>query len=216
MTVLATIAISSDDFDLGKILTGYDSVIELTQFVPIDDDLIPYFWAENHDLDAFEEEVRADDRVSELTHLNNKADRRLYQVKWTQGIDGFLTALSNHDLLVEHAQGNDDEWTFRLRAHDREPLAEFQAACTDHGITLFVRDVHHNPDDPKQPSYELTEKQQEALVVAQTHGYFEIPQKHSLTELAEELDISRQSFSRRLSRGLNTLLINTVHPTSDL
>lgn len=211
MTVLATIAVGASDFTLGKILTGYDSVIELTQFVPIDGEVVPYFWAENHDLDAFEAEVRADARVAELTHLDGAVDRRLYQVEWTEGIDGFLGALGEHDILVEHATGNDEEWVFRLRAHDREPLAAFQASCTDHGITLSVRDVHHNPDDPDQPSYGLTDDQQEALLVAQTNGYFNIPQEHSLTELADGLDISRQSFSRRLKRGHNTLITNTLN-----
>lgn len=127
MTVLTTISIDAGDFDLGEVLTGYDSVIELTQFVPIDGELVPYFWAENHDLDTFEGEVRADSRVAELTHLDGAVDRRLYQVEWTEGIDGLLTVLGEHDILVEHAKGNDDEWTFHLRAHDREPLAKFQA-----------------------------------------------------------------------------------------
>jgi predicted DNA binding protein len=216
MTVIATIAIDAADFELGKILTGYDSVVELTQFVPMDNDLVPYFWAENHDLDEFEEEVRADDCVAELTHLDGAVDRRLYEVKWTDGIDGFLTALSEHDLLVERAKGNDDEWEFRLRAHDREPLAAFQAACTDHGVTLHVREVHHNPDDPAQPAYGITEKQQEALELAHANGYFNIPQEQSLTELAEELGISRQSFSRRLNRGLDTLLTKILRTETNL
>jgi predicted DNA binding protein len=215
MTVLATIAIDSADFDLGEVLTGYDSIIELTQFVPIDNDLVPYFWAENHDLAAFEEEVRADDRVAELTRLDGAVDRRLYQIEWTEGMDGFLTALSEHDLLVEHAEGTDDEWTFQLRAHDRAPLAAFQATCTDHDITLQIREVHHNPDGPEQPAYGLTDKQQEALVVAQTNGYFNIPQEQSLTDLGDKLGISRQSFSRRLNRGLSTLLTTTLLATHD-
>lgn len=80
---------------------------------------------------------------------------------------------------------------FRFRAHDRAPLAAFQFACTDAEITLQVRDVHHNPDDPNRPSYGLTDKQQGALLVAQTNGYFDVSQERSLTELAEELEISR-------------------------
>jgi predicted DNA binding protein len=107
-------------------------------------------------------------------------------------------------------RATDEEWTFRLRAHDREPLAAFQAACTDHGITLRVQEVHHNPDDPDHPAYGLTEKQQEALTIAHANGYFEIPQAYSLTELAEECDSTRQAFSRRLNRGLSTLLTATA------
>ena len=46
MTVLATITIDTTDFELGEILAGYETRRELTQFVPIDSDLGPYFWAE--------------------------------------------------------------------------------------------------------------------------------------------------------------------------
>jgi hypothetical protein len=106
MTVIATIAIDTTDFELGEILSGYETRVELTQFVPIDSDLVPYLWAENHDLDTFEKAVRADDRVGELTYLDGAVGRRLYQVEWAEGIDGMLSALGDHDLLVEHATGN--------------------------------------------------------------------------------------------------------------
>jgi hypothetical protein len=41
---MTVIAIDADAFDLGEILTGDDSVVELTQFMPIDSDLVPSFW----------------------------------------------------------------------------------------------------------------------------------------------------------------------------
>lgn len=43
MTVLATIAIDAAAFALGKVLSGYNTRIELTQFVSIDGDLLPSF-----------------------------------------------------------------------------------------------------------------------------------------------------------------------------
>lgn len=209
MTVLATIAIDSDKFDLGEVLSGYDTQIELTQFVPIDDSLVPYFWADNHDFENFESAVRDDPRVQQLTSLNGTVGRRLYNVEWSGEMDGFLTALDEHEILIESATGTDSEWEFHLRAHNREPLAAFQAACREHDIPLQVRRVHHNPDDPTV-SYGLSEKQREAVILAVEHGYFDVPREHSLTDLAEELDISRQAFSRRLQRGLHSVLINTV------
>lgn len=210
MTIRATIAIDTADFDLGEVLTAHDTFAELTQFIPIDDTLVPYFWAENLDLDAYEAEVRADPRVAQLVHLNEGAGRRLYQIEWADNMDGFLEYIHTPELLVESGRGTNDRWVFRIRAQSREPLAAFQAACADEGIVLQVQNAHHNPDDPERPLYGLTDKQQEALLIAQANGYFEIPQEKSLTELADEVGISRQSFSRRLNRGLNTLLINTL------
>ena len=57
MTVLATIAIDADVFALGEVLSDGDTGtrVELTQFVPTADSLVPYFWVTHSaDHDAFE------------------------------------------------------------------------------------------------------------------------------------------------------------------
>ncbi|PSP75883.1 bacterio-opsin activator [Halobacteriales archaeon QS_1_68_20] len=46
---------------------------------------------------------------------------------------------------------------------------------------------------------ELTEKQRTAAVRAMAAGYYERPRQTSLSELAEEMDISKSAFSQRLS-----------------
>jgi predicted DNA binding protein len=46
----------------------------------------------------------------------------------------------------------------------------------------------------------LTEKQREALDLAYTEGYFERPRRTTQAELADELGISKQAVSRRLTR----------------
>ncbi|MFQ3293780.1 MAG: hypothetical protein ACI9PP_000658 [Halobacteriales archaeon] len=46
----------------------------------------------------------------------------------------------------------------------------------------------------------LTEKQHEALELAYDEGYFERPRRTNQAQLADELGISKQAFSRRLAR----------------
>ncbi|HET7324590.1 MAG TPA: bacterio-opsin activator domain-containing protein, partial [Halococcus sp.] len=130
MTVTATISIPSDAFELGEILAMEAGIsIELTQFVPVDDGLIPYFWASDGDLREFENEVRADSRVKSLTGLDSAVDSTLYQIEWHDSVDGFLGALIEHDVMVESATGTADEWTFHLRTHDSDALSRFHSVC---------------------------------------------------------------------------------------
>ena len=53
--VVAEFTISSDVFVLGQVLRNHEDVrVDLTQFVPLGDALVPYFWAETDDVRAFE------------------------------------------------------------------------------------------------------------------------------------------------------------------
>jgi predicted DNA binding protein len=213
VTVLAAIAIDAEDFALGQVLSdgGTETRIELTQFVPIDGDLIPYFWAtESTDLDGFERHVLDDPRVAELTDLDGGIDRTLYRVEWAaEGLDGFLDTLGEHAVFVERASGTATEWTFRLRADTQEALSRFQAACFEADVPLDVRRVIHNPVPSEPDLYGISDKQRVALALAFEEGYFHVPRETSQTELAERIGISRQAFSRRLDRALDTLIANT-------
>ena len=52
----------------------------------------------------------------------------------------------------------------------------------------------------------LSDKQRAALEVALRRGYFERPREVTQAELAEEFDISKQAFSRRLARAERAVL----------
>lgn len=213
MTVLAAIAIDSADFALGEVLSdgGTDTRIELTQFVPIDGDLVPYFWlVHSGDQETYEQHVQADPRVERLTNLDGGVDRTLYRIEWADdGLDGFLDALRDNAVLVEDARGTPDEWVFRLRADTQEELSRFQQDCFEANVHLDVQRVMHNPAPTGPNKYGITDKQAEALELAFEEGYFHVPRETSQTELAEIVGISRQAFSRRLNRALDTLVEGT-------
>lgn len=211
MSVIATIAVESDQFELGQVLdTRQDLRVDLTQFVPINGMLAPYFWVEDDGNEVFEADVRSDPRVKELTALNGVVDYTLYRIEWVEGIDGLLDTLAEHEILVERGVGTDSTWIFRLRSESREALSRFQNDCIEKGITVEIRRLVDNPDDPDTNRFELTTKQHEAVMMALEEGYFDVPRHASLTDLAEIVGISRQAFSRRLNRGLRGLLVNTL------
>lgn len=205
MSIIAGIAIDAEAFVIGQILSATTTRIDLTQFVPVDGRLSPYFWKERGgDREAFEARVRADDRVASLTNLDGRTDAHLYHVEWAEDVDGFLTALCDHDILVEGARttAGGECWVFRLRAHTQQDLSAFQEACFEKGVSVDVRRVHQNPDQRDEESIlNLSEKQREALVTALKQGYFDAPRGKSQEQIAASMNISRQAFAKRLRRA---------------
>jgi len=57
---------------------------------------------------------------------------------------------------------------------------------------------------------ELTDDRREALEAALEEGYFEVPRRIDLVELADQLDISDSALSQRLRRGITTVLADHV------
>jgi len=214
MSVIASLSIDADEFVLGDVLAATTTRIELTQFVPVDNQLVPYFWKEHDgDREAFERSVRDHSAVAALSNLDGRVNSHLYRIDWTDEVDGFLTALRDQDVLIEEGTTTDGEsWLFQLRALDQDALSTFQDDCYTRNVPLNVRRVIHNPDIPDsiRSLIGVTSKQQEALMLALERGYFDVPRDISADDLGEELNISGQAFSRRLQRGHRSILTNLL------
>ena len=214
MTVVAEYTIPADAFHVGQILAvdpGY--TIRLVEFVPIGGGIIPYFWVEDHEegFATFEERVRGDDIVASLTALDGHTNKMLYRIEWAGQIDGLLEAFQTFDMAIETATGTTDEWRFRVFSEDHGTLSEFRQYCVDHEIPLTVERVY-NPSPPDDDAaYDLTSDQLEAIRLAFDEGYFNIPRETTMTDMGDELGISRQAVSNRLRRGMVQLLEHTIN-----
>jgi predicted DNA binding protein len=210
MSVSATLSIRVDQFEFGEILAvdGVDR-IELFQIASLASPGSPYCWVEGAQIAVFESAVRADPRVEAIVQVDTLENRRLYRIELKHPENGFLGLLSAHELIVERGYCRDQTWTFRIRAVQVEMLSAFQAACLEQGVRFDVERVSTELL-AHEWEYDLTQKQREALELAFNEGYFRVPRETSLTSLESRIDISRQAFSRRLSRGLHTLLQNTL------
>lgn len=208
--VAVEVSIPSDAFEVGQILQDHvDVLIDPTQFVPNGDSFMPYFWVETDDEESFEDAVRADDRVASLVEVDTAGDRTLYKIEWAEEVNGFFGAVTEHDLHIDDATGTDERWTFRLRGPDRESLAAFREAVLEEEIPLHIRRVW-NPEAREGDEYGLTEVQRETVKLAYREGYFDDPRSVSQSDLAGELDVTRQSVSRRIRGGLKNLLSTTL------
>lgn len=111
-----------------------------------------------------------------------------------------LEALTRNRSIVRRILVTASGWEQTRWFADRAAFDEYREFWADNGVTLAVDRLVH-PSDQKRSEDPLTAPQREALRVAHDRGYFEIPRRTSLAEIAEELDISAPSLSERLRRA---------------
>jgi len=87
-------------------------------------------------------------------------------------------------------------------------FSSFWQEHADFGLERLTRD-----GEPESPGDGLTDRQYEALRTAYELGYFDIPRRASLDDVAEELDITASSVSERLRRAQTQLIQETVATT---
>ncbi|MDS0297576.1 helix-turn-helix domain-containing protein [Halogeometricum sp. S1BR25-6] len=210
MSAFLDFTVPREAFVLGQVLdVDHVGYIELTQFVPVGESLVPFFWAETDDAEAFEAAVTDSPRVADLVGLDGVTGQTLYRVQWESGVDGLLDALQAHDIAVLHASTRDGDWWFKTVAADREVFTRFQAACHEKGLPIEVRRLS-NGRTRERALYGLTEKQRDALLLAYRAGYFEPGTDVRLGDISERLEISQQALGGRLKRGTHALVRNTI------
>lgn len=209
MATIVELTLPATNFPLGRLLTaGTETQVEFERIVPVGANVIPLFWAWNTDLEAFERHVRAHDRVRELAEVEQVDDRRLYLLKWDIPENGFFEGFTAAETIIRSAYGYDTRtWEFEILFPTQEDLTTFHNHCRENDIqyTLGQMRTLTEAGDEHLESV-LTERQRDALLLALQRGYFETPRRVTLSELAEEFDISQQSLSDLIRRGNEALL----------
>jgi predicted DNA binding protein len=205
MPVVGEIELPADQFVLGRVLREVGEYhAELTQFVPMRDQFVPYFWIEHGTPSEIAPTLREHAQVAAVTKYDERAGRTLYELEWTGPLDDFLSLLMEQDVLVAAASGTPAVWEFDLLASDREDIATFQEACRENEVPIEIRSVTQTSPSSGD-RIDLTEKQHRILRLANERGYFEVPRQVTTSELAAELDISPQAASKRLRRALGAM-----------
>lgn len=218
MSVLTEFLIPANKFVLASTLTASpDMRIEISRVVGGKSHVTPYFWAFGNDFRTFEDALRADDTVQEVLILeeqkagSGEEGERFYRVTWEMAVPNLISAVSDAKATVLDAVSTDDDrWEVKILFPNDEALSKFRDYCLEHDFGFEPTRVYR-PENPKERGeYGVTNEQQEALEAAYHQGYFGVPRDHTLTELAEDLDISRNALSARLRRGQRNLLSNTL------
>ena len=198
------------EFPLGSIFEKLPGVtVELERLIPHESVTIPYFWVRGTETGDIEAAFEPHAGVTDIQMVDSVEDEFLMRAEWVRGYDGLLTALAEANLTVLSGVGTDKGWRFEVRGDTQEAIAAVRTHHQAQDIPIDIAMVHALL--PIQGnSYELTETQREALVLAYERGYFNTPREASLEEIAAELGITQQSLSSRLRRGYRRLIQATL------
>ncbi|KAB1196854.1 MULTISPECIES: helix-turn-helix domain-containing protein [Haloferax] len=212
MSCIAEFTITSESLPLTNALESAPEMrLDVEQAVATDPERpVLFLWASGGDFEAFESGLDADETVESLELMESLPERRLYRVQIS---DDASAVVYPNDVEVGSCRldiaFNAEGIHTRMRFPDREALVRYRERCREMGLEMNVRSIYRG-DTESTTGYGLSKKQQELLTLAAETGYFEVPRSVSLSDIAEELDISTQSASERLRRGVATLVSSTV------
>ncbi|MFC4987645.1 helix-turn-helix domain-containing protein [Saliphagus infecundisoli] len=156
------------------------------------------------DRSTIEAALGADPTVPDLEWIAAGEGWALYEVGFAGAFATLFEAVADRRGTVLEAAGRSGAWTVSLRLLRREDAREIYAGLVEAGIEVEVLRLSE-PTAAGVPSG-LTAEQYEALAAGIEGGYFEIPRRVSLAELADELGISHQALSERFRRAYRTLV----------
>lgn len=212
MGIITEITVPGKAFELGETVEKVaDAHVTFERVVPSGDRLFPHMWVTTSDHDAFVEQVRKNPAVVNIELLDRDEDRGLYDIDWADETEGMLDCLRQSQLIVLRAGGTARAWEFELRFNDQEGVSGFQQECARRDISITVDRVL-TKSIAESPMEKLSESQRQTVQLALEMGYFDVPRKTTLGELAAELDISDQAVSARIRRSMKKLSAQMLLP----
>jgi predicted DNA binding protein len=219
MSTIAEIRFPAAEFALSETLSEVPHLeFETVRVVAHETGVLPLVWAQTDDTDALDDALSDDPTVENVHLLADLAEERLYRMDWVANVETVVHALLEHDGTVLNASGRSDGWHLRILFPDRDSLSATHEFATDNGLSFSLESVA-DLNEGRGSQFALTEHQHEALLVAYTCGYYDIPQDATMDDLADELGVSAQAVSQRLHRAYRNLVENALvigHPTESL
>lgn len=216
MATEATFTVPSEQFPLGTVFEQLSDVtVTLERIIPARDVIVPYFWVRGTVVDDIEGAFIDHPGVNDIRFVDSVEDEYLLRAEWSLEHDGVLSALAETEVPLIEAVGTNEQWTFEVRGDDRSDIADFQQYCLESDIPITMTKLHALTPLETETEAALTERQQEALVLAYDRGYFETPREVTMEELGDELGISQQAVASRLRRGIRHVLGSTLSETTE-
>jgi len=211
MSVIVEFSLSSPRLNLYDATTAVpDVTLEVESVDSVGDGhLTTVIIVEGGDLDAFDEAIREDPTVTDVTLLDELRDHSLYSYRYADE-----TELRFYPVWLElgaaqlHIECRDGTWHLRIRFPDRDALAEFQRICTREGVEFELNRIYSESGGTGPAP--LTDPQREALRLALDVGYLDVPRTAPLADVADGLGVSEQSASERLRRATRNLAADAL------
>lgn len=213
MSIIVEVTLPGDTFGLGHALAAAPSVSVSAERLAshAQTEALPYLWGVDgaDDLDTLETAADEDDTVEALECIDQSDPARLYHVSWSEAVRERLESLLDGHGVILEANAKADTWYLKFRFNTHRDVQAFKYQFDDIGVEATVERLF-SPTTARQGEYNLTARQQRALLAAFEQGYFNMPRDVEMRELAEEFGISTNAMSERLRRAVSTLVQNTI------
>lgn len=170
------------------------------------------YWVASVDPEEIEAALDAERTVASYDCLAEEDGRFFYQAY----LSDFGREVSIAPLLGEYGgelldgYWTGSAWKLRLRFPNESLFREFVDACGARDNVSLALGMVYREESYDDADFGLTPSQREALTVALDHGYFEVPRRTTLVEIADRLGISDRAVSERLRRGQELVLRRTL------
>lgn len=210
MSSIVEVAVPAGDLALGSTLREVPgATVESLQYTPTGRNRATSELAVEGG-DHVEGAVSRDATVESVSALATLADECVLRVEWTTPTARRLRDLYPDDGVALGVRATDGTWCFRLLFGDREAMEGWYRACSESGLRFEVESVHDPTTTVRSRDHDLSEKQYETLKSALRRGFYDVPRRVTLRELAAEFDVSHQALSERLARAHEVTISNVV------
>ncbi|MGM0590656.1 MAG: helix-turn-helix domain-containing protein [Halobacteriota archaeon] len=209
MTIFVQLAVGAAVLGLeGPSPTNGETRHEFESVIPVGNGSLPTLRSTGGDLDTVVEHLRALPSVEVVEVVGSDGDEHLFRVRWHENEAGIIDPIQVADATLMRAVGAGSVWQLSLRFPDEGALSTFQSCCQELDITYTVERLNRTGSQQRDDA--IRPKQLNTLRIAMEQGYFDVPRKVTLGELADELGVSDQAVSERIRRGLSAVLTTSL------
>lgn len=150
--------------------------------------------------------VRDSPFVEDASLVTETAEWSVYQLTWKDTRPPLVQHVSEVDGVFLSAVAEGESWTVGLRFPDQAAATRFYRGNEDFEYPITVQKTRQIGSLERSPDDVLTAEQRDAILRAVEAGYFDVPRRTTLVELADDLGISDSAVSQRLRRGMLNIL----------
>lgn len=151
--------------------------------------IMPCLWAANTEFDTADDVLEADPSVDTIVDGYEFGNEKHYQLDWSEDVDERIDTWIDQRGSILDAEADANGWQMRIRFVDRDQFDAFRDALDEQGTDFELRQLTE-PGAPTQSFGEVTPDQRDILVIAREGGYFEVPRRTTVREIAAELEVS--------------------------
>ncbi|MFB6252097.1 MAG: helix-turn-helix domain-containing protein [Halobellus sp.] len=168
------------------------------------------FLIEYDDPEELEAALADDVTVEAFELIDRTEETAIYYIAHTPQTRLISSIVTDENGFLVHTETENGGWIVHLLLPNRAALNSIWEYAIANDIALDIVEIYSNEDASGDSSYGLTDEQREALQLAFSEGYFNEPRDISLSEVAEQMDLSSTAMSGRLRRGMRNLIGATI------